>query len=113
MTTAPTLNSSRFHVWLDQPRHPEADSEGLVLHQVLVRNGDQLRAELEANKLRLPIIKDAPLHATSLWLWAACARLGLTDANSQDFIATELVSYQPVKGGEEPVSPLDQPPPSE
>jgi hypothetical protein len=104
------LNASRFNVWLEQPQHEEADSHGHVHHVILVRNGDQLRAELEAAKLRLPHIKAAPLHATSLWLWAACARLGLTECQAQDFISTELVSYHPVKDGDESVDPTDPPP---
>jgi hypothetical protein len=108
--TAHTLTHTMFHVWLDQPDHDEADSHGLLHREVLVRNGDQLRAELEASKLRLPHIKVAPLHATSLWLWAACARLGYTDSGAQDFMATELVSYRPVAEGDEPVDPTDQTP---
>ena len=108
-----TLNSSRFHIWLEQPEHADADSHGHVHHTILIRNGDQLRAELEASKIRVPHIKQAPLHATSLWIWAACARMGLTESLSQDFISTELVSYQPVKDGDEPVDPTDPPPTSE
>jgi hypothetical protein len=107
MSTPPTLTRSTFHVWLQ----PEGATEPAV-HRVMVRNGDQLRAELEANRLRLPGLKDAPLHATSLWIWAACAREGLTQAKALDFIGTELVAYRPVeeepKGGS-PVDPTEEP----
>lgn len=109
--TAPTLTRSRFHVWLEQP-DPQAPAANPVTRvvEVLVRNGDQLRAELEANRLRLPGLKDAPLHATSLWLWAACAREGLTQAKALDFISTELVGYRPVEGQEAtPVDPTEEP----
>lgn len=108
-TSPHTLTANRFDVWLDQPAHPEADDDGLVHHRVLVRTGDQLRAELEATKLRLPAIKTAPLHATALWLWACCARLGLTEAPPLEFIGTELAVYRPVDGGDDTVDPTDRP----
>jgi len=111
--TTHTLTHTTFHVWLDQPAHEDADSHGLRHLEVLVRNGDQLRAELEANKLRIPHIKQAPLHATSLWLWAACARLGYTDSGAQDFISTELVNYKPLEQEAEPVDPTAPRPYSE
>jgi hypothetical protein len=107
--SVPSLNASRFHVWLDQPDHPEADPDGVVYREVLVRSGDQLRAELEQNKLRLPGLKEAPLHATALWIWGACARLGYTEATAQPFITTELVSYRPLDQGVVPVDPTDPP----
>lgn len=112
MTSSPTLTASRFNIWLDQPTHPDADPAGFVHHEVLVRSGDQLRAELEQTKLRLPGLKAAPLHATALWIWAACARLALTDTPALEFITTELVSYRPVEGGDETVDPTDPPPDS-
>lgn len=110
--STPPLTNARFDVWLEQPEHPDAGPDGMVHHQVLVRNGDQLRAELEANKIRLPGLKQAPLHATSLWIWAACARLGVTEAVASEFITTELVAYRPVEGVV-PVDPTDPPLPSE
>jgi hypothetical protein len=107
MTTA-TLKNARYDVWLEQPDHADADDDGIRHVEVVIRNGDQLRAELEANKLRLPRLTEAPLHATSLWVWAVCARTGETQSPAAEFIHKELVNYQPA--GDVDVDPTGLPP---
>lgn len=53
---------------------------------VEVTTGDQLRAELEAGQLGLPLeFTKAPTHHTALWLWAALSRMGYTDQKFKDF----------------------------
>lgn len=52
---------------------------------VVVSSGDQLRAELEQQRLHLP--ERAPMHTTVLWLWSALVRAGLEDRKAGAFIA--------------------------
>jgi hypothetical protein len=55
-------------------------------HTVVVLTVDQLRAELEAGQLGLPLAFDAaPTHHTALWLWAALVRTGVTDEKFKTF----------------------------
>lgn len=78
-----------YEVWLNPV---DVNADPLLVE---VTSGDQMRAELEANKLGLPPLRDAPLNATGVWIWAAMARLGLTEAKSAQFLATELGEWRP------------------
>lgn len=71
-----TMTPPRFRVLLDDG----------TTHQVEIHLGDQLRAELEAGKLGLPVkFEAAPAHHTALWLWAGLTRMGVTDQGFRDF----------------------------
>lgn len=59
--------------------------EDQVVETVTILHADQLRAELTAPRLGLPSMKDAPMHYTSLWCWAAATRLGLYDGKPQQW----------------------------
>lgn len=79
--TAPVkIKRPAFHVWLD-PRDdltkdsPELDDDELVYHHVVVNNGDQLRAELEAGQHKIKP-REQPMHLTTMWVWAAMVRTG-------------------------------------
>jgi hypothetical protein len=62
-------------------------------HTVEVLHGDQLRAELQAPHEGIPTDpSQLPLATTTLWLWAACKRLGLTQAKFRVFADSELVA---------------------
>lgn len=47
-----------------------------VVVECTVINGDQLRAELEGPRHGLQKMQDAPLHYTTLWVWASLVRTG-------------------------------------
>lgn len=65
------------------------------VHTVQVLHGDQLRAELQAGQEGIPVNPGVmPLATTTLWLWAACSRLGLTTAKYKAFRDDELVAVQ-------------------
>lgn len=72
--------------------------EGITTHQIAVAAADRLRAELEAPKHKLT---DAGAqHTTTLWLWAACTRLGLTDVGFQEFKHNALEEFGVVVGAD-------------
>lgn len=73
MTDAPKLNRPTYWAWITDPTNPDLDP---VPHLVVVNAGDQLRAELEAHSHGIKSAKDAPMHLTALWLWAAMVRTG-------------------------------------
>lgn len=97
-----------YRLLLDDPENPEAPPREVT---VAVRNGDQLRAELEGSKLGLAGrgMSAAPLNYTTLWLWAAMVRTGEFTGNVQQFRAS-LVVFEPVKAdGETLTDPEDVP----
>lgn len=55
-------------------------------HVVTIRHGDQLRAELEGPRLRLPALDDAPIAYMTLWCWAALVRSGAYDGKAAQFL---------------------------
>lgn len=90
-----------------------ATEAGRAEHTVQVFTGDQLRAELEAGKLGLPLaFSEAPTHHTALWLWAACRREGITSEGFRAFQDQLLLVArvdEPEGAGVDPTQP-DQPP---
>lgn len=83
-------------------------------HVVQVLHGDQLRAELEAGKQGLPLDYDkAPVHHTTLWVWSALLRSGVTEAGFQEFRAEQLVMLQRLGLQESAVDPTPEGQPSE
>lgn len=85
-------------------------------HTVEVLHGDQLRAELQAGQEGIPVNPAVmPLATTTLWLWAACTRLGLTTARYKAFRDDELVAVRREQetSADQPVDPTlpDQPTP--
>lgn len=76
-------------------------------HVVEVVHADQLRAELEAPRHMIPVNPgQLPLATTTLWLWAACSRLGITTAKFQAFKG-ELVAVNRVDDDVAPDQPVD------
>lgn len=78
-------------------------------HVVEVIHGDQLRAELEAPKHGIPVDPaQAPLHTTTLWLWASLTRTKVVSSSFQAF-RTELVGVNRVQDDDpaEPAEPVD------
>lgn len=109
MPPAPKMKRLAYHVWLAPAELPDGVTDALELpddaleyHHVLVGNGDQLRAELEANQLRIKPV-DNPMHLTNLWLWAALVRTGVVDSKFRDFKASgRLVNYDPDRDRDQP-----------
>jgi hypothetical protein len=102
MTTTPHLKRPAYHVWL-APEGIDPDTaadDELAHHHVVVHHADQLRAELEAAKLKLDARKH-PMHVSSLWLWAALVRTGRYDRPYAEF-KRDLVAYDPDKEREAP-----------
>lgn len=100
----PTMKRLAYHVWLAPEGH---DGDPLALpddqleyHHVLVGNADQLRAELEAGRLKLKQ-QDNPMHLTNLWLWSALVRTKVVNVKFQEF-KSRLVSYDPDKDRDQP-----------
>lgn len=101
----PKIKRLSYHVWMAPADTPAAELDALTddelhYHHVVVSNGDQLRAELEGNKLKVGG-RDNPMHMTNLWLWAAMARTGIHDLNFRDF-KLRCVSYDPDQERAEP-----------
>ena len=82
-------------------------------HRVEVTHGDQLRGELEGRKQGLPPLQDAPMNATTVWVWCAMARLGLYSADYRQFSRVDLLGFdqardehgEPVAGDVDPTPP--------
>lgn len=84
-----------FHVWL-APEGVDPDTEDpdeLDYHHVVIHNADQLRGELEAGRLKMDPRK-APMHLSTLWLWAALVRTERYHDKFQEFRQV-CVSYEP------------------
>lgn len=88
------------------------DGQTLELRGIVLTHGDELRAELEANKRALPITLQLTL--TSLMLWAACVRLGHFPGGYDEFRNGGLVEYRrvPQSGQEAAVDPTHEAAPS-
>ena len=105
MTDTPTLSRPQFHVWMNPPAsgervageplsgQPEPEYVGVVT----ITHGDQLRAELEGPRHGLHSMKDAPMHYTTLWVWAAMVRSGTYAGKFGQFKADDLADLSPVK----------------
>ena len=99
------LKRPKFEVWTSElPDDAPADTP--PDHVVLVTSGDQLRAELEAKRIKLPGLEEAPLNTAGLWVWASMARQGLTQLKAGEFMANPP-EFQPIKGsgGDDEVDP--------
>lgn len=94
-----------FDVWLNLPdRELTADSPP-DFPAVTIMSGDQLRAELESKRLNLPPMREAPLNATTLWVWAALARMGLIGEQAGEFMANPPEFAPAATGGDAQVDP--------
>lgn len=83
-----------------------ADDGTETTHTVDVVLGDQLRAELEAPKHGIPTDPGkSPLHTTTLWVWAAMARQGLTTHAFQPFQAACVGIARAAEDQRVPVDP--------
>ena len=89
------LTRLTYDIWLNTPGR-ELTTDTPPDHTVLVNSGDQLRAELEAKRLGIPPMREAPLNATALWIWAAMARQGLTELPAVAFMA-DVPEFEPVR----------------
>lgn len=74
-----TLSAPRFNVLLEDADGNTTEHETRILH------GDQLRAELEAPKHGLTDMSAAPMHFTTLWIWAALTRTHVIDEDFRTF----------------------------
>jgi hypothetical protein len=73
----------RYRVTL-APAEPGSDS---AVHVIDVINPDRLRAEQKAQQIPgLGDVTKFPMTLTTLWCWAACKRLGLTNAEAVAFL---------------------------
>lgn len=81
--------------------------------EVEVRHGDRLRGELEANRWNLPNAGDAPLNATTIWIWCAAVREGKVDRTvAYPTFRDQVIELEPVKDDAtgEALEPVDVPP---
>lgn len=100
----PTLKRPAYFVWMTPDgADPDAvEDDDLELEHVVVNHGDQLRAELEANKLGLAKAgTGTPMHLTALWIWAALVRTGRFDEKFQEF-KVRCISYEPDRDRDQP-----------
>jgi hypothetical protein len=72
-------------------------------HEVTIMHGDQLRAELEAPKHGLNDMQAAPMHFTTLWIWAALLRTHVITDDFRTFKG-RLLAIEAVDD-DEPVDP--------
>lgn len=91
-----------FDVWLNLPDRELAADTPPDFPAVVIMSGDQLRAELEAPRLAMPPLREAPMNATALWVWAALVRLHLIETPAGEFMASPP-EWQPA--GEATVDP--------
>lgn len=89
-----------FDVWLNLPDRELTTDTPPDFTAVTIMSGDQLRAELEASRLMMPPLRDAPLNATALWLWAALVRLHHIDIPAGEFMAN-VPEWQPAATGKD------------
>lgn len=79
------LQRFRYRVWLDPEPATDPAFEP-VEHDVEVRHGDLLRAELEAGQQNLPVDpRKVPQQTTALWVWAALVRTHLVTVDYRTF----------------------------
>lgn len=108
----PKMNRPQFHVWMN-PADPETVPDPIYVGVVTVTHGDQLRAELEGKRHGLESMKEAPLHYTTIWVWAALVRTGLYDDKFGAFKSGHLAELQPVKReGDDDLDPTEPPNPA-
>lgn len=89
------LHLPRYTVLLADPEHPD-DPDHATEHEATILHGDQLRAELEGPRHALSDIRSAPMHHTTLWLWASLTRTHVIDTPFQEF-KTQVLAFQPIK----------------
>lgn len=90
------LTRDHYDVWVNRDGRDIVDGMAPD-YTVAVTTGDQMRGELELNKLNMPSMREAPLNGTAVFIWAAMARLGYTDKVCPEFLAVELAEFNPVK----------------
>lgn len=93
-----SLTRLTYDVWVPQDGR-ELTADTPPDHRVIVTTGDQMRAELEAGRLKLPPMRQAPVNSTCLWVWAALARQGATELTAAAFMA-DPPEFEPVKGAD-------------
>jgi hypothetical protein len=86
-----SLTRQPYDVYLRNPDDVE------TRHRVEITHADHLRGELEANKQRLPAVKDAPMNHTTVWLWCAMTREGLYGSDYRTFADRDLIGLEPVR----------------
>lgn len=82
------LYRPRYHVEYDPTQPPL---------EVTVSSGDMMRAELEADRMKLPA--GANFHVTALWLWSALVRAGHEQRTAREFIA-DPPEWDPIRNPE-------------
>lgn len=76
-------------------------------HQVVVRAGDRLNAEVDANRFKLPDVQKFPQNHAGLWLWRAMTRLELLPKGTDFYTFRDrlLVEFDQAKPEGEAVDP--------
>lgn len=101
----------KFQVTLShEPNDPQP-----TVHVIDVINPDRLRAEQMGTQIPgLGDLSKIPLTLTTLWCWAACKRLGLTDVKAVVFLNDVCLDVEKAPGepGEAP-DPTQPGPPTE
>jgi len=85
-----SLTRTSYDVYLTGPDGAEIE------HRVEITHADHLRGELEANKQRLPAVKDAPMNHTTVWVWCALTRAGVYGSDYRTF-ADAVIGLEPVR----------------
>jgi hypothetical protein len=97
-STPPKMNRPQYHVWMNPtPREDGALQDPEYLGVVTITHGDQLRGELEGARQGLGDMKSAPMHYTTIWVWAAMVRTGQYAGKFGQFKADDLAELQPIK----------------
>lgn len=92
------IENRKFYVAMT-PESGVMPEDGEAL-EVTVIYGDMMRGELEGSRLRLPAMKETPMHYTGLWVWAALVRTGVYDRDFKTFQG-DLLMIEAAKEAEE------------
>lgn len=94
--TPPKLHRRSYWVWLNRLPDQAEDAPAIAdAVAVEVQYSDQLRGELEMTKLGIDM-KDAPMHAATVWVWCAMVRQGLYGDKFPAFKNRDLAELEPV-----------------
>jgi hypothetical protein len=89
MRNLPTRDTYVATVTSPDPEAPPVD------HTVEITPADQLRAEILGYEQGLGPMKDAPLHYTVAWIYAALTRTGLYADTWRTFVDRDLYAWGP------------------
>lgn len=89
------MKRSTYTVWCRELNPDGTPTGDEISHVVELEWADQLRGELEGGKYGIDT--DAPLNLTTVWVWCAMVRNGLTKLPYPGWKSHELVGFEKLK----------------